>query len=137
MRDRCQCGRRQRGACSEPEEAAERGDQGRSIAVSQRQHQPKTKRVAWQAENIVQADSDVEHVINMEKQQRWYRVLLHNINESTSSSSRRRGTQVIQPVLDQPLQARVPALRENGLFFSFPYVCPEPVLVKCSHLIYV
>jgi hypothetical protein len=23
------------------------------------------------------------------------------------------------------------ALRENGTFWSFPYVCPEPVLVKC------
>jgi hypothetical protein len=25
-------------------------------------------------------------------------------------------------------------LQENGLFLSFPYVCPEPVLVKCSLL---
>ena len=27
-------------------------------------------------------------------------------------------------------------LRENGLFWSFPYVCPEPVLVKRCTLIY-
>eukprot|EP01051_Picozoa_sp_SAG22_P034890 SAG22_NODE_16082_length_333_cov_0.760684_1_plen_66_part_10 len=25
-------------------------------------------------------------------------------------------------------------LQENGLFLSFPYVCPEPVLVKRSFL---
>ena len=25
-------------------------------------------------------------------------------------------------------------LQQNGLFLSFPYVCPEPVLVKCSFL---
>jgi hypothetical protein len=25
-------------------------------------------------------------------------------------------------------------LRKNDLFLSFPYVCPEPVLVKCSFL---
>jgi hypothetical protein len=25
-------------------------------------------------------------------------------------------------------------LRQNGLFLSFPYVCPEPVLVKSSFL---
>ena len=25
---------------------------------------------------------------------------------------------------------QVVALQENGLFFSFPYVCPEPVLAK-------
>jgi hypothetical protein len=27
--------------------------------------------------------------------------------------------------------AIVVKLRENGTFLSFPYVCPEPVLVKC------
>ncbi len=34
-----------------------------------------------------------------------------------------------------PLRARAQArLRENGHFLSFPYVCPEPVLVKSSFL---
>eukprot|EP01046_Picozoa_sp_COSAG06_P060271 COSAG06_NODE_12759_length_1333_cov_2.100486_3_plen_232_part_00 len=28
----------------------------------------------------------------------------------------------------------VPSLRQNGLFVSFPYVCPEPVLAKSSFL---
>ena len=31
---------------------------------------------------------------------------------------------------------KVLTLRKTALFLSFPYVCPEPVLVKCSFFIY-
>ena len=31
-----------------------------------------------------------------------------------------------------PLKVVVRNLRENGLVLSFPYVCPEPVLVKST-----
>jgi hypothetical protein len=31
-------------------------------------------------------------------------------------------------------QNKVPNVRKTRLFGSFPYVCPEPVLVKCSFI---
>ena len=44
------------------------------------------------------------------------------------------GVRILLWVYIQLLDVCIENMRKNGPFLSFPYVCPEPVLVKCSFI---